>query len=663
MAGPASPRSQLAELIDEALALLAEHQVEVPFPSGGDRDSMPSLLEECEALLASEIEEAPVVRVLVSIGPLESATRKLLERQPNCALVEMPELPALAAEESRNPALDEQGRRRVLDLAFEELLLHHHRKGNRLILLRNMLESDPYWRPRLDSSDGARDLRGAVLVTHPLRSYLIARHKGLLPLELSPLDAFAASASRFLAALEGFQHVQLEAFVDEPGQLLSFCSEALCLGFPHQPAVFGYTVLDPPQRGVLTFPDGLPAIEAPLDGQGYCILCAQLGYQVDEFPEFSNTAHNRAPPSLPPALALPAIPDGWTPAHLGTFIPQIAQLLSAEGTEGCFGLTVTALVEQIEQCLNQPARVLEAIDEAALAMPMRDRALFMIACAAHFQARGDRMQAENLLKLSGPLTGPSIRGVELLAAELQIRLGNVEAALRGLVADALSGPTALSEASARKLRAALDQSWGKHVSEHGHSLLLDHLKNHLPAAASSSHRVMIEIGTTRENVAAQGSTEKLALRCNELGIHFITVDMDPQNTIMAKRMFRRHGLDYEAVTAKGEDFLAQWDGLIDYCFLDAYDFDHGNHSELRQSRYETFLGNRIDDEACHKMHYDCAVSLIAKLAPDGIICFDDTWTDDSGRWTAKGTTAMPLLLDNGFKLLDARNRAALLARD
>lgn len=62
------------------------------------------------------------------------------------------------------------------------------------------------------------------------------------------------------------------------------------------------------------------------------------------------------------------------------------------------------------------------------------------------------------------------------------------------------------------------------------------------------------------------------------------------------------------------------------------------------------------------MHYDCCVSLIAKLAPDGVICFDDTWTDDAGRWTAKGTTAMPLLLDNGFTLLEARNRAALLAR-
>ena len=159
-----------------------------------------------------------------------------------------------------------------------------------------------------------------------------------------------------------------------------------------------------------------------------------------------------------------------------------------------------------------------------------------------------------------------------------------------------------------------------------------------------------------------GSSEKLSARCAELGIDFITVDMDPRNSAAARRMFRVKGYPSRAVTAKGEDFLAEWQGVIDYCFLDAYDFDHGQHSELRQSRYEAFLGERINDEACHRMHFDCATSLIAKLSPSGLICFDDTWLDGNGLWTAKGKTAMPLLLHNGFRVLEARNRAALLAR-
>jgi hypothetical protein len=115
------------------------------------------------------------------------------------------------------------------------------------------------------------------------------------------------------------------------------------------------------------------------------------------------------------------------------------------------------------------------------------------------------------------------------------------------------------------------------------------------------------------------------------------------------------------VTAKGEDYLRERTGPIDLVFLDAYDFDHGKHSELRQSRYEKFLGARIDELACHRMHLDCAESVATKLWAHGVVCIDDTWLDQD-RWTAKGTLAMPYLLDHGFVLVEARNRAALLLR-
>lgn len=172
---------------------------------------------------------------------------------------------------------------------------------------------------------------------------------------------------------------------------------------------------------------------------------------------------------------------------------------------------------------------------------------------------------------------------------------------------------------------------------------------------------MVEVGTTRESVPGQGSTRRLAVFCEEQGIAFVTVDMDPHNSRMAQRMLDSLDTGFRAITMKGEDYLRQRQDAVDFVFLDAYDFDHGQHSELRQSRYMKFLGSRIDEQACHQMHLDCAQSVVRLLSPIGVVCIDDTWIEN-GAWTAKGALAMPYLLENGFELIDARNRAALLKR-
>ena len=83
--------------------------------------------------------------------------------------------------------------------------------------------------------------------------------------------------------------------------------------------------------------------------------------------------------------------------------------------------------------------------------------------------------------------------------------------------------------------------------------------------------------------------------------------------------------------------------------------------EVRQSRYEQFLGSRIDEQQCHQMHLEYAQSLLRKLARRGVVCIDYTWLED-GEWTAKGTLAVPCLLENGFEVLEARNRAVLIRR-
>jgi len=296
-----------------------------------------------------------------------------------------------------------------------------------------------------------------------------------------------------------------------------------------------------------------------------------------------------------------------------------------------------------------------------------ERAQFFLGIADELRSRKDTLlslhfvrQAKQIAHLVDEPTLASI-------LESLITGGRSEEAADLVFERSLSGkpPLSLDQKTAdaiAKAHAATRERAGK-TQEHGHDLLLDWLKAHLPGMSKTSPpRVLIEIGSTREDVPGQGSTAKVASFCKAAGLHFITVDMDPRNTQMAARLFSEMNVAFEAVTMKGEDYLRAYHGRMDFVFLDAYDFDHGKHSEWRQSRYERFLGARIDEQQCHRMHLDCAESALGKLSPDGAVCVDDTWLDAEGRWTAKGTLAMPFLLENGFSVADARNRAALLVR-
>jgi hypothetical protein len=196
--------------------------------------------------------------------------------------------------------------------------------------------------------------------------------------------------------------------------------------------------------------------------------------------------------------------------------------------------------------------------------------------------------------------------------------------------------------------------------EHGHQLLIKYLEK--DTQHYNGEKTFIEIGTTRENIPGQGSTLQLAKLCKEKGIKFITVDMDPHNTRWANFVSERLDLGFVAVNKKGEEFLKNDIESFDFIFLDAYDFDHGKHSEIRQQRYIQNLGSKIDDEKCHIMHLESAKSVVEKLRPNGMVCIDDTWQNKKGEWIAKGTLAVPYLLENGFKIIDKRNNAVLMVR-
>src|SRR3546814_385555 len=111
---------------------------------------------------------------------------------------------------------------------------------------------------------------------------------------------------------------------------------------------------------------------------------------------------------------------------------------------------------------------------------------------------------------------------------------------------------------------------------HGHEVLLTYLRSHVEQIGSrpdGRKPVLIEIGSTRENVAGQGSTRIIADFCQSSNIDFITVDMDPHNTAAAGAMFKKLGVGFQAVNDKGEDFLRAYADDMDFVFLDAYDFD------------------------------------------------------------------------------------------
>ena len=291
--------------------------------------------------------------------------------------------------------------------------------------------------------------------------------------------------------------------------------------------------------------------------------------------------------------------------------------------------------------------------------------LLMLKLAQTFAVNKDRLTATHYLRQGQHYFDEASTSTQVQFLELLVHIGRADTAADITMSRALQGLPAVpvNEASAKAIRHSYEQARALQdkKSEHGHDLLLGWLHHNLSKLAPlDAKRVVIEVGTTREDIPGQGSTAKIAEFCAKHGLDFITVDMDPHNSRMAQAMFARNNMPFAAVTKKGEDYLRDYTGRMDFVFLDAYDFDHGKHSELRQSRYERFLGNRIDELACHQMHLDCAESVLKKLAADGIVCIDDTWRDEHDRWTAKGTLAIPYLLENAFTLIEARNRAALL---
>lgn len=294
---------------------------------------------------------------------------------------------------------------------------------------------------------------------------------------------------------------------------------------------------------------------------------------------------------------------------------------------------------------------------------------FYLHLANQLSEAGDNITAMHYL-LQAQICNKHLGATELsLVIKKLVALNNLVLAQSLVMSAALSADNLLNLTTEEKQKISKAHKAQQTVTDkkvaHGQDLLLSSMPTYiarLQKKEAGKKTVLLEIGTTREDVPGQGSTKQFAQFCLKHDLHFITVDMDSQNTERAKQMFAEIGAEhFEAIHMKGEDFLSSYQGELDFVFLDAYDFDHGNHSELRQSRYQKFLGSNISDEQCHRMHLVCAAHVVKNLSQNGLVCMDDTWLDDAA-WTAKGTLAMPYFLSHGFELVDVRNRAALLRR-
>jgi hypothetical protein len=622
-------KTRTVAALDEALALLAQH-------SGPDRSdtlsplpSIPSLLARCEAVARQAQQAGRTGRnLLICVDGLAPLAPDWWDRHAGGIRVR------------RVPVQQDARDAAIVEASVTAFVQGERREGRAALTVCGLANPPDMLRP----FDTVR-----LLVCHPWTSFVASPHA-------LTLDAHCHILARLIDRFDGVPTLQIEKLGTQQADLAAAIADSFGIAVSRRSPAG-----EPPPMALAQPRQGVEAVASYQD------LCARFGY---------------APASAVPVPVLQA--DAGHAGHAGASLAEIERRLSqaARHTPPAVAAQVSWFLPRIaalglpgpvtdRQGLEDLVRALDGcletvdfrgrLDPLTEALPPPMGSLLLLLAATHWCRAGERIIAMGLVSEAMDLAPDTAPALHRLAASLYAEMGHPAHALE-LAAGPLLDPGFLRDDARHALLERLYGASLKPAGAHGQDLLITHLKANPPDALGSRQRRLIEIGTTREDVPGQGSTKTIAELCAQLGLDFVTVDMDPDNGRRAQRMFERNGYPFQAVCAKGETYLAETTEPLDYVFLDAYDFDHGMHSEWRQSRYASVLGSRISDAACHQMHLDCAKVLVDKLAPDGLICFDDTWRDDTGAWTAKGTTAMPFLLSHGFDILDERNRAVLLQR-
>ena len=190
------------------------------------------------------------------------------------------------------------------------------------------------------------------------------------------------------------------------------------------------------------------------------------------------------------------------------------------------------------------------------------------------------------------------------------------------------------------------------MSDHGHNTLINYIIQQ--SDEDLKGKTIIEIGTVREFLDGQNSTECFIKLCIEKDMKLITVDMDEKCSNNAKTLCEKYDFSCEIITAKGEDYL-KTKKSFDYIYLDGYDYDHGQHSQERQDRYNHYMSTDINNEECWQSHLSM-VELLCKISnKNSVICFDDIINHEVG----KGVTAIPYLNMKGWKIKNQSKTSVL----
>ena len=190
--------------------------------------------------------------------------------------------------------------------------------------------------------------------------------------------------------------------------------------------------------------------------------------------------------------------------------------------------------------------------------------------------------------------------------------------------------------------------------DHGHQTLINYILKEKDENLKG--KTIIEIGSCREFLEGQNSTECFIKLCMEKDMKFISVDMDEkcsQNVYSLAHKYKSF-TNMEIITSKGEEYLKTIDSF-DFMYLDGYDYDHGQHSEERQDRYNHYMGTDINNEECWESHLLMVKELCKIAHKDSVICFDDIIDEKVG----KGVTAIPYILDKKWQVFKRVNNSVL----
>lgn len=169
---------------------------------------------------------------------------------------------------------------------------------------------------------------------------------------------------------------------------------------------------------------------------------------------------------------------------------------------------------------------------------------------------------------------------------------------------------------------------------------------------------VVEVGSER----GVGSTYYMAKYCAEKNLNFYSIDPSSESNASAKKILSKFKSNkLEAVMAKGEDFLNGFDKQkIVLAYLDGFDvvFPGHVHSQDRIDAYAEWGvdlmkdGNRLSAE----VHLETTKYIYKNVVQGGVIAYDDTYFEN-GEWFGKGKTAIPFLLENGYELVNNKERA------